>query len=115
VSITFAMVEWVARALPDITYNGSECHCRLRPLRCCRIKELRIHFLALFSKAAKKLRLSQAQAKKLVKKLRLAFSHIGVQFLKRLGLGRSPADFRISQLRFAKSLLRFYLHACHQG
>ena len=30
-----------------------------------------------------------------------------VQFLKRLGLGRSPADCRISRLRFAFSRLRF--------
>ena len=64
-SITFATVEWVTRALPNITVG----HCRLRPLRCCHIKELSIHFLALLSKVAKKLRLSQTQAKKLVKKL----------------------------------------------
>jgi hypothetical protein len=35
------------------------------------INELRLHFLALLSKAAKKLRLAQAQAKKRVQKLRL--------------------------------------------
>ena len=36
------------------------------------IKKLRLHFLALLGKAAKKLRLCQTQAKKLVKKLRLS-------------------------------------------
>ena len=35
------------------------------------IKKLRLNFLAVLSKAAKNLRLSQAEAKKLVKKLRL--------------------------------------------
>ena len=43
-----------------------------RPLRTRCIKKLRLNFLASLSTAAKKLRLSQAQAKKLVKKLRLA-------------------------------------------
>ena len=36
---------------------------------CCLIKKPRLHFFALLSKAAKKLRLSQDQPKKLVKKL----------------------------------------------
>ncbi len=51
-----------------------------RPLRCCSIKKLRLHFLALLSKATMKLRLSQAQAKKLVKRLRLAFSPMRLAF-----------------------------------
>ena len=42
-----------------------------RPLRTRCIKKLRLNFLASLSTAAKKLRLSQAQAKKLVEKLRL--------------------------------------------
>ena len=41
-------------------------------LLCRIIKQLRLHFFGLFSKTVKKLRLSQAQAKKLVKKLRLS-------------------------------------------
>jgi hypothetical protein len=49
-----------------------ECVCSgFRSLRCYLIKELRLNFLALLSKAAKKLRLSQAQAKNFCKKLRL--------------------------------------------
>jgi len=40
-----------------------------RTLICCLIKKLRLHFFALLRKAAKNLRLSQAQSKKLVKKL----------------------------------------------
>jgi hypothetical protein len=42
-----------------------------RPLRSRLIKKLRLHILFLLSKEAKKLRRSQAQAKKIVKKLRL--------------------------------------------
>ena len=55
----------------------SVCVCaysRFRSLRCGSIKKLRLPFLAFLSKAAKKTRLSRAQAKKLVKKLRLVFS-----------------------------------------
>jgi hypothetical protein len=42
-----------------------------RSLRCRTMQKLRLHFLTLLSKAPKKLRVSQAQAKKLAKKLRL--------------------------------------------
>jgi hypothetical protein len=46
---------------------------RFRSLRCCSIKKLRLPFLAFLSKAAKKLRASRSQAKKLVEKIRLVF------------------------------------------
>ena len=45
-----------------------------QPLRRCNIKKLRLHVLALLSKPEKKLRLSQAHVKKVVKKLRFEFS-----------------------------------------
>jgi hypothetical protein len=38
---------------------------------------MRLHFLAFLNKAAKKIRLSKAQAQKLVKKVRLVFSPMG--------------------------------------
>ena len=56
------------RELTVVTYSASH------PLRNRSIKKLSLHFLVLLSKAAKKLRLSQAKAKKLVKKPRLGFS-----------------------------------------
>ena len=68
-----------------------------RSLRCCLVKKLRLEFSPLLSKAAKKLRLSQAQAKKRVQKLRLSFSPTQwAQFLGTLGWKKQIAPKIIS-------------------
>ena len=46
------------------------------PGRSRNMKKLRLHILSVHIKGAKKLRLSQGQAKKLVKKLKKAFSEV---------------------------------------
>lgn len=57
-----------------LTLSLQPVYSGLRSFRWCSIKKLRLHFLPLLSKAVKKLRLSQAQGKKLVNKLRLVLS-----------------------------------------